>query len=115
MQVKCVHGQPLIFGKNRDKGIRLNGNQLEVVTIGENGITEKDLLVHDKTTEDTGIHMMLAHMMPPHFPVAIGVIRDVKAPTFNDSLVQVIENEKAASKIKNMDDLLNSGSTWTIE
>ena len=79
-----------------------------IITIGENGITEKDLLVHDKTTEDTGIHMMLAHMMPPHFPVAIGVIRDVKAPTFNDSLVQVIENEKAASKIKNMDDLLST-------
>jgi len=53
--------------------------------------------------------------MPPHFPVAIGVIRDVKAPTFNDSLVEVIEKEKAASKIKNMDDLLNSGSTWTID
>ena len=104
-----------VHEKNRDKGIRLNGNQLEVVKIGENGITEKDILVHDKTTEDTGIHMMLAHMMPPHFPVAIGVIRDVKAPTFNDSLDQVIENEKANSKIKCMDDLLNSGSTWTID
>ena len=115
MQVKCVHGQPLIFGKNRDKGIRLNGNQLEVVKIGENGITEKDILVHDKTLEDTGLHMMLAHMAPPHFPVAIGVIRDVKAPTFNDSLDEVIANEKANSKIHNMDDLLNSGSTWMIE
>ena len=79
------------------------------------GITEKDILVHDKTTEDTGIHMMLAHMAPPHFPVAIGVIRDVKAPTFNDSLDEVIANEKANSKIHCMDDLLNSGSTWDIE
>ena len=49
---------------------------------------------------------MLAYMMPPYFPVAIGVIRDVKAPTFNNCLDEVIENEKAASKIKNMDDLL---------
>ena len=59
--------------------------------------------------------MMLAHMMPPEYPVAIGVIRDVVAPTFNDSLDEIIVNEKANSKVKNMDDLLNSGSTWTIE
>ncbi|MCF0201182.1 MAG: 2-oxoacid:ferredoxin oxidoreductase subunit beta [Bacteroidales bacterium] len=115
MQVKCVHGQPLIFGKEKNKGLMLRGNKLEVVTIGENGVTEDDILVHDKTEPTTGIHMMLAHMMPPEFPVAIGVIRDVKAPTFNDSLDEIIENEKANSKIKNMDDLLNSGSTWDIE
>ena len=43
------HGKPMIFGKDRDKGIRLNGHQPEVVTIGENGVTEADLLVHDET------------------------------------------------------------------
>lgn len=114
IQVKCEHGKPLIFGKDRNKGIVLRGTQLEVVTIGENGITEKDILVHDKTRQDTGIHMMLAHMMPPEFPVAIGVIRDVVAPTFNDSLDEIIANEKANSKINCVDDLLNSGTTWTI-
>ena len=115
MQLKCVHGKPLIFGKNKDKGIVLRNNKLEVVTIGENGITEADILVHDKTERNTGVHMMLAHMIPPEFPVAIGVIRDVVAPTFDDSLEEIIERETANSTIKNMDDLLNSGSTWTIE
>ena len=115
MQVKCVHGQPLIFGKNRDKGIVLNGNRLEVVTIGENGVTEADILVHDETEKTTGIHMMLAHMAPPEFPVAIGVIRNVDAPTYNQCLDGVIENETAKSSIKCVDDLLNSGSTWDIE
>lgn len=115
MQVKCEHGKPLIFGKNRDKGIVLRGTKLEVVTIGENGVTEKDILVHDKKEPTTGIHMMLAHMMPPEFPVAIGVIRDVDAPTFNDSLDAIIANETAKSEIKNVDDLLNSGTTWNIE
>jgi len=114
-QIKVKHGQPLIFGKEHNKGLILRNNRLEVVTIGENGITEKDILVHDKTMKETGIHMMLAHMMPPEFPVAIGVIRAVEAPTFNDSLDEVIANEKANSKIKCMDDLLNSGETWTIE
>ena len=115
MQVKCVQGQPLIFGKNRDKGIRLNGNKLEVVKLGENGITEKDILVHDATEKTTGIHMMLAHMMPPEFPVAIGVIRNVEAPTYDDCLTDIIEHETAKSNIKTVDDLLNSGTTWTIE
>ena len=115
MQVKCVHGQPLIFGKNRDKGIVLRGNKLEVVTIGENGVTEADILVHDEKEPTTGIHMMLAHMAPPEFPVAIGVIRNVEAPTYNQCLDGVIENETTKSSIKCVDDLLNSGSTWDIE
>lgn len=115
MQVKCVDGQPLIFGKNRDKGIRLNGNSLEVVTIGENGITEKDILVHDAKEKSTGIHMMLAQMMPPQYPVAMGVIRNVDAPTYDDCLTDVIANESAKAKIQTVDDLLNSGTTWTIE
>ena len=115
MQVKCVHGQPLIFGKNRDKGIVLRGNRLEVATIGENGVTEADILVHDEKEKTTGIHMMLAHMAPPEFPVAIGVIRNVDAPTYNQCLDGVIENETAKSSIKCVDDLLNSGSTWDIE
>jgi len=115
MQVKCVDGQPLIFGKNRDKGIRLTTKGLEVVTIGENGITEKDILVHDAKEKSTGIHMMLAHMMPPEFPVAMGVIRNVEGPTYDDCLTDVIANESAKAKIQTVDDLLNSGTTWTIE
>ena len=43
------HGKPMIFGKDRDKGIRLNGLHPEIVTLGENGVTEADLLVHDET------------------------------------------------------------------
>ena len=115
MQVKCVHGQPLIFGKDRNKGLVLKGNRLEVVTIGENGVTEADILVHDEKEKTTGIHMMLAHMMPPEYPVAIGVIRNVDAPTYNQCLDGVIEEETAKSKIHCVDDLLNSGSTWDIE
>ncbi len=114
-QVKCIHGKPLIFGKERNKGIVLRGNKLEVVTIGENGVTEADILVHDEKEPTTGIHMMLAHMAPPEFPVAIGVIRNVEAPTYNRCLDGVIENETAKSNIKCVDDLLNSGSTWDIE
>lgn len=114
-QLWLEHGKPLIFGKNRNKGIVLKGTRLEVVTIGENGVQESDILVHDKYESDPGIHMMIARMMPPEYPVALGVIRSVAAPTFDQNLMEVIEREKAKSSTKTADDLLQSAPTWTID
>jgi 2-oxoglutarate ferredoxin oxidoreductase subunit beta len=92
----------MIFGKNKDKGIRLNGTKLEVVKIGEkkNGITEDDLLIHDQYQQDPGVHLMLAKMAPPHFPVAVGVIRSAMYPTYDDLVVDQINYAKATSKDK---------------
>ncbi|MBA3438509.1 MAG: 2-oxoacid:ferredoxin oxidoreductase subunit beta, partial [Pyrinomonadaceae bacterium] len=56
------HGKPMIFGKDRNQGIRLNGSQLEVVRLGENGITEDDLLVHDIHRPDPSLAFMIARM-----------------------------------------------------
>jgi 2-oxoglutarate ferredoxin oxidoreductase subunit beta len=114
-QVILKHGEPLIFGANKEKGIRLNGTLLEVVTIGKNGITEKDLLVHDQYSHDPGIHLMLAKMAPPHFPMAFGVIRSAMYPTYDDMVEDQISLAKNNSKIRNVDDLLNSGETWEIK
>ncbi len=108
------HGKPMIFGKNRDKGLRFNGTALEVVKLGENGITENDLLVHDETTEDTGVHMMLAHMKGD-LPVAVGVIRSVKKPTYTEMFENQMEDAKTTGKYKCVDDLLNSGDTWEVK
>ncbi len=108
-------GQPMLFGKNKEKGIILDGTRLKVVKVGENGITEKDILVHDPTTEDAGIHMMLASMAPPEFPAALGVIRAVKSETLEDAVWNSVEHEKQVSPYKNVDDLLNSGNTWEID
>ncbi|MDP3463095.1 MAG: 2-oxoacid:ferredoxin oxidoreductase subunit beta [Bacteroidales bacterium] len=114
-QLYLEHGKPLIFGKDKNKGIVLKGTRLEVVTIGEDGVSEKDLLVHNQYDPDPGIHVMLARMMPPEFPVVLGVIRSVDSETFDTSMMQSIKMGKESSKIKNVDDLLNSGSTWTVE
>lgn len=108
-------GKPMIFGKERNKGIRLNGTELEVVEIGKNGITEKDILVHDPTQLNAGIHTMLATMKRPDFPVAIGVIRNVTKPTYNELLEDQLVQAREQSKIHCMDDLLNSGDTWEIQ
>ncbi len=103
-----------MFGKEKDKGIVLKGTKLEVVKIGENGITEADILVHDEKQWETGIHVLLANMSPPEFPAALGVIRSVSDFTYEDKMEQVMEIEKKTNPIKMMDDLLNSGKTWDI-
>ncbi|MBD5388156.1 2-oxoacid:ferredoxin oxidoreductase subunit beta [bacterium] len=113
-QLILEHGQPMIFGKERNKGIRLNKGKLEVVEIGKDGITEKNILVHDAYAQDPGIHLMLAKMQLPDFPVAMGVIRDTPSDTFNQLMEDQIETAQKASNIKCMDDLLNSGDTWEI-
>ena len=113
-QILLKNGEPMLFGKNKEKGIRLNGTRLEVVKLGEKGITEADILVHDQYQQDPGIHLMLAKMAPPHYPVALGVIRSAMYPTYDDLVEEQIVQAKASSPIKCVDDLLNSGDTWEI-
>jgi 2-oxoglutarate/2-oxoacid ferredoxin oxidoreductase subunit beta len=114
-QLLLEQGKPMIFGKERNKGLILKNLNLEVVTIGENGITEKDILVHDATTENAVLHHLLITMKAPEQPIAFGVIRNVSAETYNDALDNQIETAKAKSKITCMDELFVSGETWEIK
>ena len=76
---------------NRDKGIALDGWRLKVVTIGENGVTEDDILTHDSHSDNLGLQMMLADMKWPDFPVALGVIREVPDITYEDEVAKQVE------------------------
>lgn len=109
------HGEPMIFGKERNKGLVLDGIKLKVVKIGENGITEKDILVHDAKEENPGLHSMLIDMKYPEYPVALGVIRAVKDSTYDDNVRDQLAEVREKSKIKTMDDLLMSGATWEVK
>jgi len=109
------HGEPMIFGINRDKGLLLDGMQLKVVRIGEKGITEKDLLVHNAKEINPGLHMMLINMQGPEYPVALGVIRAVEDKTYNNNVRDQIAEIQANCKIKCVDDLLRSGTTWEVK
>src|SRR3989338_4856391 len=84
------HGKPLIFGKERNKGIRLHGMSPEIVTLGENGITEKDLVVHDENSADPTYAFMLSRMEFPEFPIPLGVYRAVKKPAYESLMVDQI-------------------------
>jgi 2-oxoglutarate ferredoxin oxidoreductase subunit beta len=114
-QLHLTHGQPMLFGKDRRKGLRLNGLKLEVVTIGENGVTERDILVHDAHQEDPTLHLMLARLAPPHYPMALGVIRQVRAKTFDEAVAEEAHRVKQTARYNSVDELLRSGETWQIK
>ena len=110
------HGEKMLFGSQKNKGLMLDGMKLKVVTLGENGVTEDDILTHDAHEKDTTLHVMLAAMKYPEYPVALGVIRSVEDDAVYDKKVaEQVEQVKADSKIKCMDDLLHSGATWEIK
>lgn len=109
------HGQPMIFGKGSNKGLILDGLKLKVVNLGENGFTEKNILVHDALEPNPGIQYMLAHMSYPEYPVALGVIRSVPGDTYERLIEEQIDEVRKKAKIKCMDDLLTSGSTWKVD
>jgi 2-oxoglutarate ferredoxin oxidoreductase subunit beta len=112
------HGEPMIFGAEKNKGIRLNGLRPEVVTIGENGVSVADLWVHDETDPDATRTQILSRMWWPDFPVPVGVFRRVPRPTHDQLLVEQIDGAKAARAAKgpvDLQKLLASGETWTVE
>jgi 2-oxoglutarate ferredoxin oxidoreductase subunit beta len=103
----------MIFGKNRDKGIRLNGMTPEVVELGK-GISEDDLLFHDEKAPEPTLAYLLSRMTHPHFPEPIGVYRDVEAPRYEE----VLANQIAVAQKRGRGDLkalFTSGETWTVE
>jgi 2-oxoglutarate ferredoxin oxidoreductase subunit beta len=111
-QIFLEHGKPMIFGKNRDKGLVLNGLKLEVVTIGENGITQEDLLVHNAKEQDPTLHQILIRSA---YPLATGIIRGVEEATFEEREAELTRQVKANSSFKNVDDLLLSGETYEVK
>jgi 2-oxoglutarate/2-oxoacid ferredoxin oxidoreductase subunit beta len=109
------HGKPMVFGKNRDKGIRMNGALPEIVTIGENGITENDLLVHDIYLKDPSVAFMLARMEQPEFPQPVGIFRAIERPTYEDMMAEQVQTAIAKSGPGSLEKLINSGDTWVVE
>lgn len=110
-QIHVEHGQPLVFGAERDKGLRLKPGtlQLEVVSIGDGGVGTDDLLVHDE--KDRALAQLLVAMEPPDFPVALGVIYCDPAPAYEDQ----VESRLDAACCGDLNDLVRQSRTWTVD
>jgi 2-oxoglutarate/2-oxoacid ferredoxin oxidoreductase subunit beta len=109
-QLVLEHGKPLIFGKNKDKGIRMNGQRAEVVQLG-NGVSEKDLVVHDET--NLALAFMLGNFEPP-LPTPIGVFYAVPRPTFDGAVNQQLDEAKTKQGPGDLRSLLTRGDVWTV-
>lgn len=109
------HGKPMLFGENNEFGLMQEGFGLKVVKLGENGITEKDILVHDAHCQDNTLQLKLALMEGPDFPIALGVIRDVEAPTYNDAVNEQVEEIKSKKPYHSLKELLLTNDTWEVK
>jgi 2-oxoglutarate ferredoxin oxidoreductase subunit beta len=112
--IELEHGKPLIFGKNRDKGIRLNGTEPEVVSLG-NGVKEDDLLFHDERAEEPTHAYLLSRMRRPEFPEPIGVFRAVERPTYEAEVNRQIEAAVQKRGPGDLAALFQMGDTWNVE
>ena len=110
-QLYVEHGKPMIFGKERNKGLVLRGLKLAVVTLGEEGITEADLLVHDAKEPDSTLHHMLVSLQ---YPLVTGIIRAVPDTTLEERLHEVKQAAVAKAKYHTTDELFFSGETYEV-
>ena len=111
--VLLEQGKPLVFGKEKDKGIRLNGFELEVVRFAD-GFGPDDCLVWDATRQDPTLAFMVAQMAPPHFPTPIGVLRDVARPSFEQIVADQMQREIDTKGAGNLEQLFREGDVWTV-
>ncbi len=113
--ITLEHGKKMLFGAAMDKGLVFNGTDLEVVKVGEGGVSIDEVLTHDAHSANPVIHFLLAGMKYPEYPVALGIIRDVDAPNYDSEVARQVEEVRSSAKIKCVDDLLNSGDTWEVK
>lgn len=107
------HGRPMVFGKNRDKGILLKGTVAEVVQLG-NGIGEEDLLHHDAYQDSSNLAYLLSRLDYPLYPVPMGVFRQVEYPTYTDGLMGQIADARARLGPGELNQLFRSADLWEV-
>jgi 2-oxoglutarate/2-oxoacid ferredoxin oxidoreductase subunit beta len=109
------HGKPMIFGKDRNKGIRLNNLKPEVVEIGKDCQID-DLLVHDEFAEEPTLALMLSRMsVGDGFPEVLGVLRSQRKKTFEEIQNQQIAEAREKKGPAHIADLFHAEDIWTVE
>src|SRR5687767_14223430 len=106
------HGKPLIFGKNREKGVRLHGITPEVVNTSE--VSADDLLIHDEKAPDPSLAFLLSRMRHPDFPEPLGVFRDVEQQRYGDLVRAQIAEAKTKQGEGDIQKLITGSDTWTV-
>lgn len=109
------HGEKMLFGKNMEKGLVRDGFLLKAVELGKDGYTIDDVLVHDAHTPSNFLHQQLAMMDGQELPLAIGVIRDVDSPVYNEEIDTQIADVRAKKGFDTLRSMILAGEHWTVE
>jgi len=111
--IELEHGQPLIFGQENNRGIRMSGYGLETVELNE-GTSADELLVHDETISSPSYAFLLSQMLWPDMPEPIGVFRCVQRPTYDDLINEQVKQARHEQGAGRLESLFMSGDTWTV-
>ena len=114
-RVVLRHGEPLVFGAQRDKGVRMNGLALEVVSLTDGKYGEKDLIIHDEKAGQTGIAYLLSQMNNPDYPVPVGVFRAVEAESYEELVAGKQEMVRRRKGKGDWGRLSHSGDYWVVK
>jgi 2-oxoglutarate ferredoxin oxidoreductase subunit beta len=114
-QILVEHGQPLLFGRDRSRGLRLKPGtvDLEVVAVSDGTGIAEGVLVHDMTSR--ALAMMLAQMQPPAMPMALGVLYCDPAPSFEARRAETARAGRDGPSTAALNALLRRGDTWTVK
>ena len=111
-QVRCKHGEPLVYGKEKLYGLKLDGMKLKKVPYDEN---DPEFIKHDMLEEDSTLHLALARMELPDLPVAMGIIRKAEKSNYANVLYDNIKRAREKSEFKSVHELFRTGNTWDVE
>ncbi|MCM1296373.1 MAG: 2-oxoacid:ferredoxin oxidoreductase subunit beta, partial [Muribaculaceae bacterium] len=114
--IHLKHGEKMLFGKDLDKGLVQDGFNVKAVSLGEDGYTIDDVLVHDAHCENNFLHQQLAMMDGITLPLALGVIRDYQAPTYETEVAKQVEEVKSKKNFASLRDMvLRTADTWEVK
>ena len=113
--IHLVHGEKMLFGKDKEMGLVQDGFLVKAVKVGEDGYTIDDVLVHDAHTPSNVLHQQLAMMDGHSLPLALGVIRDVEAPSYDEEVTRQVEDVRARKGFTSLRDMILAGETWTVK
>ncbi|MBO5298032.1 MAG: 2-oxoacid:ferredoxin oxidoreductase subunit beta [Candidatus Homeothermus sp.] len=109
------HGEKMLFGKDNTRGLVRDGFLLKAVEVGKDGYTIDDVLVHDAHTPSNFLHQQLAMMDGYSLPLAVGVIRDVESPVYNEEVDRQVEEVRAKKGFTCLRDMILAGEHWEVK
>jgi 2-oxoglutarate ferredoxin oxidoreductase subunit beta len=115
-RILLEHGKPILFGVGGRKGLTVRNMEPVIVDLDNDLIAhDRDILVHNATTDSSALAALLAELEPPQFPMALGVFRAVERPSYDQLLMQQVQQAMGKRGRGKLKDLLNSGTTWEVE